>query len=236
MTNIIKVLSLDIDGVLIQRDFDWELWGAFQYMGRGVLWTVIGRHLNMLPQEVYDDASKKLFDGTIKNGAVDPRVWLKQYNVPASEDDIIRLMKEKISLYPDAIELLSTIDDKISNIIPQRVIAITEGCGKILEKKLLETGLRKYFGRIYSTIDDFGEEKSEQIYGKILEIEGVTPSEVLHVGDSQDKDYKTPRNIGIRACYIDVYRRDRTPNFEVPKIHFITSLTEIPRIIQEEQK
>jgi len=66
------------------------------------------------------------------------------------------------------------------------------------------TGLGKYFDQIFSATSDFREvKKTIEFYQRICQILGVSPQEIVHIGDHYEFDYLVPRRLGIRAFYLD---------------------------------
>ncbi|MFH1511690.1 MAG: hypothetical protein ABIF10_08425 [Candidatus Woesearchaeota archaeon] len=67
--------------------------------------------------------------------------------------------------------------------------------------------------------------KDEVVYKKILDILKITPSEMVHVGDSMKYDYEIPTKLGIKAFIID--RQGKEEGEQV-----IRSLYELSQILK----
>lgn len=57
-----------------------------------------------------------------------------------------------------------------------------------------------YHGRIYAS-SCYGVTKNDGLYNIVLREEKLMPSQLLHVGDNYDSDYRVPREHGIKALY-----------------------------------
>jgi putative hydrolase of the HAD superfamily len=84
-------------------------------------------------------------------------------------------------------------------------LILTSNAGReFLEVELNTTGLGRYFSQIFSATSDFGEvKKTTHVYDRICRMLGVTPEEIIHVGDHFEFDYLVPRSIGIQAFFLD---------------------------------
>ena len=43
---------------------------------------------------------------------------------------------------------------------------------------------------------------SGRLFGKILEIEGISPDEIIHIGDNTISDYFIPKGLGINSILL----------------------------------
>lgn len=72
------------------------------------------------------------------------------------------------------------------------IAALLQGCGfgELIDRVYVssEFGLGKYSGRLHS---------------RVLELEGFSPEQVVHVGDNLVSDMRTPMQLGIRGIYFD---------------------------------
>jgi len=61
-----------------------------------------------------------------------------------------------------------------------------------------------YFTHVYSAPSDFDTVKKDAgFYRLIVDAMGVRPSEMVHVGDHLEFDYRAARSLGVRAYHLD---------------------------------
>jgi HAD superfamily hydrolase (TIGR01549 family) len=105
---------------------------------------------------------------------------------------------DKINVYPDVNHILDRLQDRF------QLILTTNAGREFIEVEMEATGLERYFNRIFSATSDFGEvKKTTGFYEQVCEILGVSPHEIIHVGDHYEFDYLVPRRLGIPAFYLD---------------------------------
>jgi HAD superfamily hydrolase (TIGR01549 family) len=84
------------------------------------------------------------------------------------------------------------------------LIIISNAAREFIDIEVDVAELRRYFSRIFSATSDFGQvKKTAEFYGHICQLLGISPTEMIHVGDNWQFDYLTPKEIGIRAFYVD---------------------------------
>lgn len=76
--------------------------------------------------------------------------------------------------------------------------------------------LDKYFNFILSSVHAGSEKPSRQIFEKARGLSGqvITPDEVLHIGDDEEKDYEGAINAGENAVFLD---REKIPYEDTPE-------------------
>jgi len=190
--NRIKVVSFDLDGTLVKREFDYELW-------YDVLHRFIGKAKNMDSKNAYELAVAHLAQLPEDTRAkYDISYWTKLYNLK-SEKKIVDAVKSEIELFED---YQPAMDDVQAS--AKRIILVTNSTGYVLKKKLAKTGIERDFARVYDVIGIWGLTKDNKTaYEKVLSEEGCKPDEILHVGDSYKSDCLIPREIGIQALFLD---------------------------------
>ena len=72
----------------------------------------------------------------------------------------------------------------------------------IIESLLESAGLRDYFERIYCSCEYRLNKGSGRLFGKILEIEEISPDQILHIGDNAISDYTIPKGLGISSIHL----------------------------------
>jgi FMN phosphatase YigB (HAD superfamily) len=56
--------------------------------------------------------------------------------------------------------------------------------------------------RVYSSADEGASKRQGDLFGLVLAAEGVSPGQVLHIGDDETADYRVPSLLGIRAIHV----------------------------------
>ncbi|MFI5322030.1 MAG: HAD hydrolase-like protein [Thermodesulfobacteriota bacterium] len=72
----------------------------------------------------------------------------------------------------------------------------------ILEGLLKSAGLDHFFERIYCSCEYKLNKGSGRLFGKILETEGISPDEIIHIGDNTISDYFIPKGLGINSILL----------------------------------
>jgi putative hydrolase of the HAD superfamily len=127
-------------------------------------------------------------------------------------------------LMPGARELLA---DLVAN---SRIALLTNGAPDLQREKIAASGLESFFHAIaVSGEHGIGKPKPE-IFHRLLSELGVEAGEVLMVGNSLERDIAGARNAGIRSIWIRVPGSEERA--EVSPDHTITSLSEIPAILE----
>jgi putative hydrolase of the HAD superfamily len=112
-----------------------------------------------------------------------------------------------------------------------RLALLTNGAPDLQREKISASGLESFFNGIaVSGEHGIGKPKPE-IFHRLLDELGVTPSEALMVGNSLERDIAGARNAGIRSVWIRVPGSEEQA--EVTPDHTITALSEIPAILNE---
>lgn len=118
----------------------------------------------------------------------DPAIALNLYN--SYWDTFLR----KMSVYPDALEFLSTLK------IP--IVIVTDLTAEIQFRKLKKLGIADYFKGIVTSEEAGCEKPSQKIFQLALQKIGLPPSEVCFIGDNFQKDIKGANQMGMDAFWI----------------------------------
>jgi putative hydrolase of the HAD superfamily len=187
-----KFVSFDMDGTLIDPVFTDYVWG------QGIP-TLYAEKVG-LPFE----AAKVLVEAEyqkVGEGAIewyDIKYWFRFFQLEQSWKALMKQFVDKINVYPDVNHILDRLQDRF------QLILTTNAGREFIEVEMEATGLERYFNRIFSATSDFGEvKKTTGFYEQVCEILGVSPHEIIHVGDHYEFDYLVPRRLGIPAFYLD---------------------------------
>ena len=194
----IKVVSFDLEGTLVTPDFSKAVW----YEGIPYLYAksygITFEKAKAIVREKYQEV------GDQRNEWYDIKYWLSRFRLDDYRD-LLEYYKHEVSQYPDVLQVLSSLKKKYT-------LIIATGTAREFLPHLLD-GLEGYFVRVFSSISDYSQIKSPQFYAKVCEETGVKPFEMVHVGDSWDFDFLSPKEAGIKAFYLD--RRGRRKGDEV---------------------
>jgi len=104
----------------------------------------------------------------------------------------------KVSLYPDAQELLPRLKEK-----GLKIGLVTNGLQSDTNKILPKVGLQGFFD-VVVVVDTLRRMKPDaEVFHHALERMNATPPEVLFVGDEIETDYKGAQRIGLKVFLID---------------------------------
>jgi len=187
---MIKVISFDLDGTLIDINFDELIW--FEEIPK------LYAEKYKLPIE---KAKEKVFAEYHKEkgnlGWVDIDFWFDKFGLTEA-DKFLSDLKHNIKLFP---EVKKSIFDLSKN---YKLIIITRASKKFMDLKLDVENLKDYFSDVFSTVHHFKTlKKDEEIYKKVIKKLDINPEEMAHIGDHLEFDFNIPRKLGINAYYLD---------------------------------
>ena len=185
----IEVISFDVDGTLVKEGFNDLIW-------RGEIPLLYAQRKNIS----FEEAKKVVQEEYSRVGEKNPNwydinFWIKHFQLNVSWKEIISKYEARIELYPDVIPVLERLRKKY------RLIVISMMPKEFLTPKLRKIG--SYFEYAFSILSELKDLKSPQGYLRICERVKVSPSHLLHVGDSWEFDYVSPRKVNINAVLID---------------------------------
>ena len=107
-------------------------------------------------------------------------------------------LKHHVKFYPEAKDVIKELSRK------HKLIVISNAPREFLDMKINIESIKDCFDRIFSVTSDFGVVKKKgDVYKEICKILNIKPEEMVHIGDHYKFDYQVPREIGIRAYYLD---------------------------------
>ena len=125
--------------------------------------------------------------------------WLARFGLDVSAEEVLNSYKHKIRVYPDVIDVLRLFRER-----DFRLIIVTNARREFADLELEETGIARYFDRVFSSTSDFGLiKKTVSLYQKVCDLCGVSPREMVHVGDDECFDFEVPTKLGIMAFHLD---------------------------------
>lgn len=189
----IKVISFDLDGTLFDTMFVDTVW--LEEMPR--LYSVKKR-------VSVDDATKivkKEYDKVGKDRVewYDINYWIRRFDLKVNAKELLRSFEHKIRPYPEVPKVLDRLRQR-----GFRLIVVTNAGREFAELELEKANIKKYFNRVFSSTSDFGVvKKNVKLYQTVCDMLGVSPQEMIHVGDDWKFDFHVPNGLGILAFYLD---------------------------------
>jgi putative hydrolase of the HAD superfamily len=189
---MIKMISFDLDGTLIDWTFADSLWFDGISKCYAERWG--------LSQEEARREIRRRYDGVglERTEWYDINYWWKEFDLRGSWKDLVGRCKYNVRTYPEVHEVLKELHRRF------RLIIITNGMRELAEVEVEQAGLKGYFDRLFSATSDFGlVKKTGGFYSEILRVVGVSKDEIVHIGDNWVFDYLAAREAGIRAFFLD---------------------------------
>jgi putative hydrolase of the HAD superfamily len=189
---MLKIISFDMDGTLVDPEFtDW-VWG------HGIP-TLYAEKTGLS----FEEAKGFVVNEYLKvgEGAIewyDIKYWFRFFQLGEDWKVMMERYTDKIKVYPDVRPLLDRLKERYP-------LVLTSNAGReFIHMEMEATGLDRYFDRIFSATSDFGEvKKAAGFYRRICRILEAGPAEIVHVGDHYEFDYLVPSSLGIHAFYLD---------------------------------
>ncbi len=208
----IRIVSFDLDGTITETSFVDSVW-----------LEGIPRSYALKRDISFEDAKKYVkreYDkvGREKVEWYDLRHWIMKFDLDISPAEILNQYRNKIRVFPEVPRILKETRDR-----GFRLIVITNARREFADLELERTSISHYFERVFSSTSDFGlVKKSISLYEKVCGICGITPEEMVHVGDDRFFDFEVPESLGIHAYFLD--RRGQRKEKSV--IHNLLELNE----------
>jgi HAD superfamily hydrolase (TIGR01549 family) len=125
--------------------------------------------------------------------------WIRKFGLNVEAEELLRSFKHKIKTYPEVPTVLEQLKQK-----GFRLVVVTNAHREFVGLELEKATMRDYFDQVFSSTSDFGVvKKTVGLYRKVCSILGVSPQEVIHVGDDRKFDFDVPRRLGILAFHLD---------------------------------
>jgi putative hydrolase of the HAD superfamily len=210
---MIKIISFDLDGTLVQNTFAESVW--LEGVPR-----LYAKEKNI----PIDEAKEFLFKEYNKVGMdrkewYDIVWWFKRFQIKEDWRDLIYDFRTKIHVFPETKNVIDNLSRRY------KLIIVSNAKREFIDIQLRQTSLQSYFHSIYSSLSDFDSvKKFPVVYSKICDILSVHVDEMVHIGDNKEFDFLSPQKIGIKSFYLN---RDGTETGE----GVVHSLSEFEKII-----
>jgi HAD superfamily hydrolase (TIGR01549 family) len=187
---MIRVISLDMDGTLVNSRFVDKVWME----GMPMLYAEkTGLDFPVAKSYVVGEYMKI---GSDKLEWYDLLYWIERFGLKVGKDELLQMYEDEIETYPEVQEVLDLLAESYE-------LVVTSNAAREFIDIELE-GLSDYFSETFSATSDFREvKKSPLIYGTVCAHMGAKPFEVLHIGDNYNYDYESPLEAGLDALFLD---------------------------------
>ncbi len=190
MDKEIQIISFDMDGTLIPKDFADDFW------------------LKKIP-ELYsqkaslskDEAQERFMEEYDEMGRDDirwykPGYWFSKYELDQEPREVLEELRNEYELYDDAKEIMKELHKEC------RLIIISNGMRMFIEVGLGE--YQSYFTELYSSVSDFEmSTKGPSLYQKICSELNVEPRKTIHIGDDRENDYEPAKKAGMQSYLLN---------------------------------
>ena len=210
--NILKIISFDVDGTLVDLDYNDLIWFK-EIPGLVAKKKKISFEKSL--KYVYEEYTKL---GEHNLNWYDINYWISHFRLTASPEKILEKYESQVKIFPEVIPLLEELKKNFM------LIVITAMPREFLIPKMKK--LEKYFKFAFSALSDFKELKNSEIYSKISKTLKVVPEQILHIGDHWEFDYLAAQKAGMKVVYLD---RSNTKEGKF----VIHNLGEVKKIIED---
>jgi len=185
-----KHISFDMEGTLIDHGYSEHIWGT------DIPWLYSEKHGVDL-----EEARRRVFYEYDQVGDARPEwydvgYWFRRLGLPGDWRELPERRRDLIRVYPDAKIALDALVSEHSLVVSSNTIR------ELLEVQVEEVG--DYFTHVFSAPSDYRSVKKDQrFYRRIIEVLGIEPTEMIHVGDHYTYDYLAAQSIGVEAYHLD---------------------------------
>ena len=189
----------------------------------GTLRRAIDRAYKLLVREGYSVDCDRLYNAykeyCIKRQTGEKEIWhllrwyyvLSRYGLTPKPGLVYRVYKAFVEAIVDAFTIPSEHVSLLKELREMGYIIILStdtGSHDIPLGVLRKTGTIDYFDYVISSQLVGYTKKSIEFYRTLLEVTKLEPSELIHIGDSYERDYVCPRRIGIKSILYTGFRVD----------------------------
>ena len=187
---MIRIISLDMDGTLVNSRFVDKVW--MEGMHR-LYAERTGLDLPAAREYVIGEYMKI---GSDHLEWYDLKFWIDKFGLSIGKEELLELYEDEIEVYPEVEEVLELLSENYE------LVVTSNAAREFIDIEL--DGLQGYFREVFSATSDFREvKKSPLLYGAICAHLDARPFEVLHIGDHYSYDYESALDAGLDALFLD---------------------------------
>ncbi len=215
-----KIVSFDLDGTLVNRDFDDALW--FREIPRAYA-KKRGIPLKKAVREclaAYNSVGNKRLKWYLLD------YWLKRFGLEKEKKRLLNDFKREIRLFKEAPSVIRSFKRR-----GLRVVIVSNT--SFLELKLKATGLDELVDAAFSSTTHFRTvRKSKRVFQRVCKKLRAKPVGVVHVGDYRDFDFDQPRAAGATAFLLNRHGEHK-PRSAKEKFFIVRDLKEFEKRVFE---
>ncbi|HUI39574.1 MAG TPA: HAD family hydrolase [Methanothrix sp.] len=187
---MIRFISLDMDGTLVNSKFVDKVWME------GIPRLYAERTGMDFPAAKGYVVEEYMKIGSARLEWYDLAYWLDRFQLKIDKEHLLHGFEDEIETYPDVQDALEMLSDNYE------LVVTSNAAREFIEMEL--DGLNDYFRETFSATSDFCEvKKSPLLYGAVCTHLGARPCEVMHIGDHYNYDYESPLEAGLDALFLD---------------------------------
>ncbi|MBN1646104.1 HAD family hydrolase [Candidatus Woesearchaeota archaeon] len=215
MTRKIKAIIFDYDNTLLE-------FHPYEAEADLIILDKIARKYKLNPRDLTTELNKiknKHVHNLAKPEEFSRILWLVElygkFRIPEDLKEINKLVDKYWYLIRRKAKLFPTVKNTLEQLKGKYKLAIfsdSDGNKQIKLKRIKAMNIEKYFDKIF-TSDDFGYNKPEKSdFNQICDSLGVHPKECMMVGDSNIRDLKPAKKLGLTTVWTQEAYRDHTPS------------------------
>jgi HAD superfamily hydrolase (TIGR01549 family) len=187
---MIRVISLDMDGTLVDSRFVDKVWmeGMPRFFAEktGIDFPAAKEYIVGEYMKIGSDMLEWY----------DLKYWIDKFGLEIGKDELLETYEDEIETYPEVQEVLELLAGDY------QLVVTSNAAREFIDIEL--DGLSDYFSETFSATSDFREvKKSPLVYGAVCAHLNAKPIEVLHIGDHYNYDYESPLQAGLDALFLD---------------------------------
>ncbi len=186
--NEIKIISFDVEGTLVTTDFSYAIWFEAIPQKYAEKHSIPLEQAKMTVMRQYEKI------GDQRAEWYDIKYWFKRFDL-GDHEHAMEDCQDRVQYYPEVMDILSSLCEKY-------MLTVASGSPREFLHHLLRD-IKPYFHRIFSSISDYKQIKTNDFYQKICQELDVPPQQILHIGDNWQFDFVAAQEIGIQALYLD---------------------------------
>jgi 2-haloalkanoic acid dehalogenase type II len=189
----IEVVSFDLDGTLLDTSFVDSVWLEEIPRLYSVEKGVSVEDARKVVRREYDGVGKERLEW------YDIHYWIRRFSLNVEAKELLRNFEHRIKPYPEVPKVLEQLKQRGFTLV-----VVTNASREFVELELEKAKMKDRFHRVFSSTFDFGVvKKTVKLYQRVCNILGVSPQEMIHVGDDRKFDFDVPRRLGILAYHLD---------------------------------